>query len=163
MLFAVGGVYMITDGTESRKFVIKIIVGCLGVIFFGGGGLFLGVITLYNAIKHIPYLIIYEDRVKQYVQFKAAYDTIFFADVKSFRLMNINGAMHIAIDYKDPYILKKQKSKTTSGIVKRLMAFNFKVTRAIATIYVSNLSMKGEDICRLLNERLERQNKSEEK
>lgn len=163
MLFAVGGVDMITDGTESRKFVIKIIVGCLGVIFFGGGGLFLGVITLYNTIKRIPYLIIYEDRVEQYVQFKAAYDTIYYADVKSFRLININGAMHIAIDYKDPYILKKQKSKTTSGIVKRLMAYNFKVTGGIATIYVSNLSMKGEDICRLLNERLERQNKSEEK
>lgn len=43
------------------------------------------------------------------------------------------------------------------------MAFNFKVTGAIATIYVSNLSMKGGDICQLLNERLERQNKSEEK
>lgn len=31
--FAVGGVYMITDDNESRKFVFNIIVGCLSVIF----------------------------------------------------------------------------------------------------------------------------------
>ena len=32
----------------------------------------MGVTTLYNAIKRIPYLIIYDDRVEQYVQFTAA-------------------------------------------------------------------------------------------
>ena len=55
------------------------------------------------------------------------------------------------------------KSKSTSGIVKKLMNFNFLVSGAIESIYVSNLSMKGEDICRLLNERLKRQEESEEK
>lgn len=50
--------------------------------------------------------------------------------------------MQIAIDYKDPCLLNKMKSRTTSGIVKKLMAFNFYVTGAIETIYVSNLIMK---------------------
>ena len=49
--------------------------------------------------------------------------------------------MQISIDYKDPYLLKKMKSRTTSCIVKKLMAFNFNVTGAIETIYVSNLRM----------------------
>lgn len=31
--------------------------------------------------------------------------------------------MQIAIDYKDPCLLKKMKSRRTSGIVKKLMAF----------------------------------------
>lgn len=62
MLFAVGGVYLITDEDESCRFVIKFIVCWLSLIFFGGVGLFLGVTTLYNAIKRIPYLIIYDDR-----------------------------------------------------------------------------------------------------
>ena len=47
MLFTVGGIYMITD--ESCRLVNKIIGGWLGVIFFGGGGLWLAVTTLYNA------------------------------------------------------------------------------------------------------------------
>jgi transposase-like protein len=71
--------------------------------------------------------------------------------------------MQIAIDYKDPCLLKKMKSRTTSGIVKKLMAFNFYVTGAIETIYVSNLIMKENDICNLLNERLKRQKISDER
>ena len=55
--------------------------------------------------------------------------------------------MQIALDYKDPYLLKKMKSRTASCIVKKLMAFNLQVTRAIKTIYVSNLKMMGNDIC----------------
>lgn len=151
MLFTVGGIYMITD--ESCRLVNKIIGGWLGVIFFGGGGLWLAVTTLYNAVKRIPYLVIYED---------ARY-TIYFADVQRFRLIKISSSKQIAIDYKRTHFLKKMKSKTTSGIVKKLMTFNFLVSGAIESIYVSNLSMKGEDICRLLNERLKRQNESEEK
>lgn len=58
MLFTVGGIYMITD--ESCRLVNKIIGGWLGVIFFGGGGLWLAVTTLYNAVKRIPYLVIYK-------------------------------------------------------------------------------------------------------
>ena len=71
--------------------------------------------------------------------------------------------MQIAIDYKDPYFLKKMKSRTTSGIVKKLMAFNFYVTGAMETIYVSNLRMNGDDICHPLNERLNGQKLSDER
>lgn len=161
MLFTVGGIYMITD--ESCRLVNKIIGGWLGVIFFGGGGLWLAVTTFYNAVKRIPYLVIYEDRGEQYVQWKAARYTIYFADVQRFRLIKISSSKQIAIDYKRTHFLKKMKSKTTSGIVKKLMTFNFLVSGAIESIYVSNLSMKGEDICRLLNEHLKRQDESEEK
>lgn len=63
---------MIINEDESCRFVIKFIVCWLSVIFLGGGGLFLGVTTLYNAINRIPYLIIYDARVEQYVQFTAA-------------------------------------------------------------------------------------------
>lgn len=87
--------------------------------------------------------------MEQYVQFTAAYNTIYFADVKCFRLIKINSTMQIAIDYKDPYFLKKMKSRTTSGIVKKLMAFNFYVTGAMETIYVSNLRMNRDGICHL--------------
>ena len=149
MLFAVGGVYLITDEDESCRFVIKFIVCWLSLIFFGGVGSFLGVTTLYNAINRISYLIIYDDRVEHYVQFKAGYNTIYLADIKSFRLIKINSTMQIAIDYKDACLLKKMKSRSTSGIVKKLMVFNFYVTGAMETIYVSNLRMNRDGICHL--------------
>ena len=88
MLFVVGGVYMIIDEDESFRFVIKFIVCWLSLIFFGGVGSFLGVTTLYNTKNRIPYLIIYDDRVEHYVQFKAGYNTIYLADIKSFRLIS---------------------------------------------------------------------------
>lgn len=161
ILFTIGGIYMITD--ESCRLVNKIVGGWLGVIFWGGGGLWLAVTTLYNAIRRIPYLTIYDDRVEQYVQWKATHYTVYFADVQRFRLIKISSSKQITIDYKRPHFLKKMKSKSTSGIVKKLMTFNLRVSGAIESIYVSNLSMKGEDICRLLNERLKRQKESEEK
>lgn len=71
--------------------------------------------------------------------------------------------MQIAIDYKDACLLKKMKSRSTSGIVKKLMVFNFYVTGAIETIYVSNLIMKLDDIYHLLNERLNGQKMSDER
>ena len=43
------------------------------------------------------------------------------------------------------------------------MAFNFNVTRAIETIYVSNLIMKLDDIYHLLNERLNGRKMSDER
>ena len=43
------------------------------------------------------------------------------------------------------------------------MAFNFNVTGAIETIYVSNLRMNGDDICHLLNERQNGQTMSDER
>jgi|GEM_PF-3615313 len=43
------------------------------------------------------------------------------------------------------------------------MAFNFNVTGAIETIYVSNLIMKLDDIYHLLNERLNGQKLSDER
>ena len=71
--------------------------------------------------------------------------------------------MQIAIDYKDPCLLKEMKSRSTSGIVKKLMAFNFYVTGAIETIYVSNLRMNRDGICHPLNERLNGQKLSDER
>lgn len=158
MLFTVGGIYIIAD--ESCKLVTKIIGGWLSVIFFGGGGLFLCVTTLYNSIRHIPYLIIYEDRVEQYIQWKATYYRIYFADVQMFRLIKVSHSMQIAVDYKSTHLKKKMKSKATSNIIKKLMTFNFFISGAIETIFVSNLTMKEEDIYRLLNERLKGQAKS---
>ena len=81
--------------------------------------MFLGCHQLFIKPKTHTIFNIYDDSVEQYVQFTAAYNTIYFADVKCFRLIKINSTMQIAIDYKDACLLKKMKSRTTSGIVKK--------------------------------------------
>lgn len=130
----------------------KVFGGWLCIIFFGGGGLFLILTTLYNRIRHIPFLIIYEDKLELYEQRKNTYHTIHFTDVECFRLIKIHSTKLIAVDYK--VIPLKNKLEKSSGFMQRLMAFNFKVSGAIESLSADNLTMKGKEICDILNERL---------
>lgn len=132
--------------------VTKVFGDWLGILFFGGGGLFLFLQTLYNRIRHIPLLIIHEDRVDFYSQLKGTYHTIHFADVKRFRLIRIYSTKLIAVDYKAKPLT--HKLKTSPGLVQRVMAFNLKVAGSIESFPAYNLTMKGKEICELLNGRL---------
>ncbi len=150
MAFAVGGCMIIRD--NNCDLATKIIGGWGNVVFFGGGGLFLTVITLYNKIRHIPFLIIHEDRLELYEQHKGTYYNINFTDVKKFRLLNDYSPKTIAIDYKNSSLV--HKFEKSSDFKQRLMTCNFKHTGAIENIPVHNLTMKGNEICVLLNRRL---------
>jgi phosphoribosylformylglycinamidine synthase len=148
--FAAGGYLIVKD--IYADWPTKVFGGWLSIIFFGGGGLFLILTTLYNKIRHIPLLIIYEDRLELYEQRKGTYRAIHFADVKRFRLIKIHSTKLIAVDYKvTPLIHKVEES---SGFMQRLMAFNFKVSGAIESLPADNLTMKGKEICGILNGRL---------
>lgn len=54
--FAAGGCLIVKD--VYADWPTKVFGGWLSIIFFGGGGLFLILPTLYNRIRHIPLLII---------------------------------------------------------------------------------------------------------
>lgn len=152
MIFTIGAIFIIAD--DSCKIMTKICGGWLGVIFFGGGGLFICVTTFYNSIRHIPYLVLYKDRVEIYVQFKDTYKVVRFEDVKSFRLIKMLHTKYIAIEYKTKYISQKMESPATSNFVKKLMVFSLLLTGSIETILVSNLEMRGNEICDMLNKRI---------
>ena len=148
--FATGGYLIVKD--IYADWPTKVFRGWLSIIFFGGGGLFLILPTLYNRIRCIPLLIIYEDRLDLYEQRKGIYHTIHFVDVKRFRLIKIHSTKLIAIDYKvTPLIHKVEES---SGFMQRVMRFNFKVSGAIESLPADNLTMKGKEICDILNGRL---------
>lgn len=148
--FAVVGCMVVKD--IYADWATKVFGGWLGIIFFGGSGLGLILLTLYNRIRHIPLLIVYEDRLEFYEQRKGTYHTIHFADVKRFRLIKIHSTQLISIDYKvTPLIHKLEES---SGFKQRIMAINFKVSGAIESLPGDNLTMKGKEICDLLNRRL---------
>lgn len=150
LVFAMVGFINLTHGDNHS--VMGNAISWLTVVFFGGGALFVTVTTLYNRIRHIPFLIIYEDRLEFYKQITGSYETVNFADVQEFRLFKINSAKMIAIDYKeDPLIHKVEES---SAVKQKLMEFNFRVAGAIEAIPCTNLTMKGEEICELLNSSL---------
>lgn len=152
LLFATMGIYIIAD--DNCRIVTKIIGGWLGSIFFGVGGLSICIMSLYNYLRRIPYLVIYKDRIEIYVQIKASYNTIYFKDVQKFHLVTIGSSKQIAIDYHSTYIIKQMESHTTSNFKKKIMRFNLYQTGAIEFILASNLSMKRNDILRILNEHI---------
>lgn len=152
LAFAVVGYMIIRD--DGCDLMTKVLSGWLNIIFFGGGGLFVLIVTLYNRIRHIPFLIIYEDRLKFHVQSKSIYYTVRFADVECFRLTKVSSSKMIAIDYKvTPLIHKNEES---SSFVQKMMEFNLEVTGSIENIPVNHLTMKEKEIHCLLNKRLKR-------
>lgn len=152
LLFAIMGIFIIAD--DNCRMVTKIIGGWLGSIFFGVGGLAICIMSLYNYLRRIPYLVIYKDRIEIYVQIKASYNTVYFKDVQKFRPITIGSSKQIAIDYHPEYIAQRMKSHTTSNFIKKIMIFNIDQTDAIETILASNLSMERTDILRILNEHI---------
>lgn len=56
LLFAIMGIFIIAD--DNCRMVTKIIGGWLGSIFFGVGGLAICIMSLYNYLRRIPYLVI---------------------------------------------------------------------------------------------------------
>ena len=108
--------------------------------------------TLYNLITRIPFLIIYDDRLDIYEQRKRTYRTIYFKDVVQFRQFSIYSNKYIAIDYCTKPLMRKMEE--SSCLTKRVMKFNASVTGAIESIPVQNLTMRGKEICNTLNNRM---------
>lgn len=151
LIFVVIGCFMVQD--VHCSFVKRIVGGWLGIIFFGGGGLGVLISTLYNRIRHIPLLIIYEDKVEQYVPRKRSYQTIKFVDVERFRLIKIHSNKLIAVDYKNVPMMNRIEE--SSGLMQRVMRFNLSVVGAVEALPAENLTMKGKDICDILNGHLQ--------
>lgn len=152
MSFAVMGCIVIMD--DDCSVAMRILAGWLNVIFFGACGLSVFMVTVYNRIRHIPLLIIHEDKLEFYVQVKGAYYTIKFADVKGFRMTSVFSTKQIAIDYKTTPLINR--CEEASSFKRRVLALNFNVLGAIESIPAEGLTMKGRKICNILNERLEK-------
>lgn len=126
--------------------------GLLNMIFFGGASALFFAMASHKRIRRIPFLIIYADRLGIYKQRNGDYHTINYADVKKFRLVKIHSSKMIAVDYKTAPLIHKFDG--ASDLKQNIMNFNFNEIGAIENIPVHNLTMKGKDICDILNRRL---------
>ena len=109
-------------------------------------------------MRHIPFFIIYENKVEIYQPFKLTYHTILLADVKRFRLITINSVKFIAVDYTTASLTHKLAK--TSGLKQRMMAFNVEASGAVESFLADGLAMKGQELCNLLNSRLKDNNRT---
>ena len=130
--------------------------GWIGIIFFGGAGLVVGVSLFYMLIRRIPYIKIFDDRMEYYVPMRMKYKTVYFRDVEGFRLINMSSkARLITIDYKPDIIGEEYEAKETSGLKKWLFSINYEYTGAIEAIQADVYKIDGEEICDILNERVQ--------
>lgn len=136
---------------------IDAIILWIGIAFFGLGGL----ILLYNTFKRIlraePFLTITADRV---ICRGVRPLVVKFADVKSFALKKVENQELIAIYYKPNVEL--QKMDESDVIERNIRSFNKYVMNAQDVISVVGMNMKSQELCDLLNERLEVHNRSKQ-
>ena len=130
--------------------------GWIGIIFFGGAGLVVGVSLFYMLIRRIPYIKIFDDRMEYYVPMRMKYKTVYFRDVEGFRLINMSSkARLITIDYKPDIIGEEYEAEETSGLKKWLFSINYEYTGAREAIQADVYKIDGEEICDILNERVQ--------
>ena len=84
------------------------------------------------------------------------YKTVYFRDVEGFRLINMSSkAKLITIDYKPDVIGEEYEAEETSGLKKWLFSINYEYTGAIEAIQADVYRIDGEEICDILNERVQ--------
>lgn len=74
-------------------------------------------------------------------------------------MLTMHHVKYIAIEYKTKYISQKMESPETSNFIKKLMVFNLQLIGSIEAILVSNLTMRGNEICDMLNERIKNESR----
>lgn len=156
---ALVGIFIISDPRAHLR--TKILGGWLNIIFFGCGGIAIFFVSLYNHIRHIPFLIIDEEKLLFYVQFKRTYQPIYFADVRRFRMYRMKSSRMILIDYKAAS--KRNKLKKASKVRQQLFNFNTWITGSMESIPCDNLTIKGSQLYEILNERLEKSVRQQKK
>lgn len=130
--------------------------GWVGLIFFVGAGLVVFVSLFDMLIRRIPYIRIFNDRMEYYVPMQMKYKTVYFRDVEGFRLINMSSkARLITIDYKPDVIGEEYEAEETSGLKKWLFSINYEYTGAIEAIQADVYRIDGEEICDILNERVQ--------
>lgn len=154
LIFAAGGVFLILH--EDGNTLVKIIGGWLNVLFFGVGGLAYLAVVLYMRICHMPVIVIYADKLEYGIPLRRKRYTVCFKDVDRFRMVKVASSEMMAIDYKKTVVQDKFDAQETSRLKECLMSFNREQTGAIEAIPTENLSMKGKEICDILNDRVKR-------
>ena len=128
----------------------NVIIGYIGIVFFGLGGLALIYWALKERLTGRPFLIITDEGIiysggwKQY--------EIRFADVNSFVLLGGRQNKIIGIRFKKG--VERQKMEDANIISRLARKFNMTVSGTQESISLSCVPMKAQELCDILNKRL---------
>ena len=147
LAFAVAGFFMAIHSTKG----FHIVVGWIGVVFFGLGGLNMLFVMLKERLTGKPFLTITDEAIiKEWTK----QTVIRFADVKSFNVVKVGRQKFIAVHYKPG--VEQQKMDEVGALDRYIRKQNRRLVGAQETISTTGMAMKAQELCNLLNERLGR-------
>ena len=145
LVFAVSAIHFLVRHPESNP-----ILPWLVVLFFGLGGLFMVWFVLKERITHTPYYVITRESVV--VNSGVKQWEVRFADVEEFFLTSVASSKLIGILYnRDGAWAKEEDSGSVSRMVRKM---NTKIAGAGEALPADDLTVKPQQLCDLLNERL---------
>lgn len=127
----------------------QIVVGWIGVVFFGLGGLYMLYGMLKERLMGKPFLTITDEAVIMDGMKQAV---IRFADVKSFNVVKMGKQEFVAVHYKPGVELKKMDE--ANGLDRSIRKLNLQLVNAQENISTTGTDMKAQELCDLLNERM---------
>jgi hypothetical protein len=142
---AVGGYLMAIHSPKG----FDIVVGWIGVVFFGLGGLYMLYGTLKERLTGKPFLTITDEAVIMEGMKQAV---IRFADVESFNVVKMGKQEFVAVHYKPGVELKKMDE--ANGLDRSIRKLNLQLVNAQENISTTGTDMKAQELCDLLNERM---------
>lgn len=147
ILFVLGGIFIL----HMHRNVFELVVGWVGILFFGC----CGIVLLFSFLKERffgqAHLTINNEELT-YRRFRTIH--IRFADVASFEVREIGDNEFVAINYKPDVERQKMQDASIFGYLFRSM--NKRLIDALDSISVTDISMEADELCHLLNERLKR-------
>ena len=142
-VFVAMGIFMLLYGGQS-------FMAWAGILFFGGGGLFMLYLILRERICHKAYYIITDESILMDSGMKKW--EVRFADVEEFYQLNVKSSKMIGIKYKKEVELQKMNDASSAGRTFRKL--NERLAGVQESLPADGLNIKPQELCDLLNMRL---------
>lgn len=145
ILFVFAGIFIL----HMHRNVFELVVGWVGILFFGC----CGILYLYSLLKERLFdqaHLTINDEELTYRRYKTTH--VRFSDVASFEVREFNGHDFVAINYKPDVERQMMQNTSIFGYLYRSM--NKRLINALDSISVTDISMKADELCHLLNLRL---------
>ena len=142
-VFVAMGIFILMHGERS-------FIAWTGILFFGGGGLFVLFLIMRERISHKAYYIITDESVLMDSGMKKR--EVRFADVEEFYLINVMSSKQIGIKYKKDVEFQKMNDASNASRIIRKM--NESIAGVQESLPADGLNIKPQELCDLLNMRL---------
>lgn len=147
LAFVVGAVFVLSHPRSG----LDVIAAWVGIVFFGLGGLYMLYATLKERLTGRPFLTITDEAI---ISNGVKQTVIRFADVKSFRVVKMGRQKFVAVHYKPG--VEQQKLDEANALDRSIRKLNRRLVNEQENISTTGTGIKAEELCDLLNERLNR-------